>query len=181
LVLAAYDGVVMLYLQPGGGFGPPVQLGSGLRIRSVAVADLDGDGRLDIVAANDRDSLSVTHATSSVMVFLQTQPGVFTASSIPVVDGVEQVAVADLNGDGYPDIAVLTQGSTSKVSVLLQSASGRGTFTVAQVCEGPAVASFLALADLDGDGRTDLLLGDGPTVFYQTSTAGRFGPGVPLQ
>jgi hypothetical protein len=186
LVLAGYDSVALLYQQAGGGFATPVFLSAGLKVDGVAAADLDGDGRVDLVAANAGNAPDGGKGGANVTVFLQTQPGTFTATAIPVADGARQVAIADLNGDGLPDLAVISLvyqalSTPSKVTVLLQTAAHRGAFAVAAVLDGTLNADFIALGDLDGDGRTDLILNEGPNVMFQTTVPGTFGPPRPLR
>ncbi|WP_257314060.1 FG-GAP repeat domain-containing protein [Geothrix fuzhouensis] len=181
LALAGYDCVAILYQQPGGGLAAPVFLSAGLKVDGVAAADLDGDGRVDLVAANAGNAPDGGKGGANVTVFLQNQPGSFGATAIPVVDGARQVVIGDLNGDGLPDLAVISLvyqslSTPSKVTVLLQTAAHRGAFSVAAVLDGTMNANFIALGDLDGDGRTDLILNEGPSVMLQTAVPGTFGP-----
>ena len=91
----------------------------------VAVADLDGDGRPDLVVASiDPDF------TGGVSVLLQNaapaQAGTFGTATVYAGMGQPlSVAIADLNGDGHPDIAV---ADGTSATVLLQNASKPGTF-----------------------------------------------------
>nr|WP_275975754.1 VCBS repeat-containing protein [Geothrix terrae] len=181
LVLAGYDCVAILHQQAGGGFAAPVFLSAGLKVDGLATADLDGDGRVDLVAANAGNAPDGGKGGANVTVFLQTQPGAFAATALPVADGARQVAIGDLNGDGLPDVAVISLvyqslSTPSKVTILLQTAAHRGAFTVATVMDGTQNANFLALGDLDGDGRTDLILNEGPSVMFQTAAPGIFSP-----
>nr|WP_275976277.1 VCBS repeat-containing protein [Geothrix alkalitolerans] len=179
LVLAGSGGVALLLRQAGGGFAPPIFLASGQRIDGVAVADLDGDSRMDLVAANPGNVTDGGRGGASVTVFLQTQPGAFAATAIPVADGARQVAIGDLNGDGLPDVAAISLvyqslSVPSKVTILLQTAASRGAFTVGAVMDGTGSSNFIALGDVDGDGRTDVVLNEGPSVMVQTAP-GVFG------
>ena len=139
---------MILSIGPGG--GSP----SGL-----AVADLDGDGRLDIVTANGHfDTLSIFQNES--------QPGVLTTNSftprvdIPVAGEPAAVAIGDLDGDGRPEI-VVADFSLTTISVL-QNQSLPGLLTSnsfgAAVNFGVGPSPFcVALADLDGAGRLDVV------------------------
>jgi len=106
-----------------GSFLPPVTYATQAQPVDVAVADLNGDGKPDLVVAN----LGPT-PTGSVSVLLQdpARPGVFlAATSYPGFGQPLSVAIADLNGDGHPDIAVADGASAT---VMLQSATSPGTF-----------------------------------------------------
>jgi FG-GAP-like repeat len=92
---------------------PGSPLAVGTNPASVAVADVNGDGRLDIVTANS--------GSNNVSVLLGNGSGSFSAApGSPFAVGANpvSVAVADVNGDGRPDIVTANQGS-SNVSVLL--------------------------------------------------------------
>ena len=180
LVLAGSGGLAVLHQRAGGGFTAPVLLAVGQRFDGVAAADLDGDGRLDLVAANPGNAPNGGRGGASVTVFLQAQPGIFTATAVPVADGARQVAIGDLDGDGLPEVAVISLvyqslSTPSKVTILRQSATRRGTFVAAAALDGTQNANFLALGDADGDGRTDLILNEGPSVMLQTAP-GVFSP-----
>lgn len=116
---------------------------------SVALADLDADTRLDIVTANGGNSVSILFGTGS---------GTFSASiTYPTGTGSRTVVVADVNADSRLD--VLTANETDNtVSVLIGSKSG-GFYIVAPRVDLPTSQApwGLAAADLNGDGRADVI------------------------
>lgn len=187
IVLAAGNSVAMLYQHAGGGFDPALQVFAGINPRGVAVADVDGDSRADIVVANAGYAPSGGAGGASVTVLRQTSPGNFVPGEVTIADGARRVAIADLNGDGLPDsvaISLVYQSisTPSRVSVLLQSALNRGQFTLAGSYEGPMGGNFVAAGDMNGDGLTDIVVNDGPSVLLQRAFApGSFDPVAPLR
>ncbi len=92
-------------------FGPKTDYGTGGFPGSVAIGDLNADGRPDLVVANAADS--------SVSVLLGSGGGSFgPKTDYRTGNSPYSVAIGDLNADGRPDLAVANSGSSS-VSVLL--------------------------------------------------------------
>jgi FG-GAP-like repeat len=129
---------------------------------SVAVADVDGDGKPDLVVALGCRLGSI----GLVTVMLGNGDGTFQAAVTYSSGGANasSVAVADVNGDGKPDL-VLANGCTygadcplgGVVGVLL--GNGDGTFQAALTFNSGgdgSSGSYLAIADVNGDGKPDL-------------------------
>ena len=139
-----------------GTFLPFTTMALGAPTSSVAIADLNGDKKLDLAAASG----------SSIAVFLQNPaaPGTFSTRTTYAA-GLQptRVVAADLNGDGKPDLAVANQGAPTggggNVSVLLQNAAMPGTFLSAQNYDAGNSPWFLAVGDLNADGKLDLVVG----------------------
>lgn len=165
-----------------GTFLAPVDLPTGNYTSGVAIGDLNGDGKPDIVAA----TYDANGNNGAVYIFFQsaTAPGTFLAPvSYPAGAQPQAVKIADVNGDGLPDIIVANYGpgsdgtGMSGVTVLLQDAAHPGTFLAPVTYPTPFGAVDVAVADLNGDGRPDLVvasLGPPPTgavsVLLQSST-----------
>ena len=118
------DNVVRVLTNNGNGFNTAVSYAVGQQPYWVASADLNGDSYPDLVTANT----TVTGATGTVSVLLNNKNGTFApAVNYTVGKQPYQVAIGDLNGDGYPDLAATNYGSNT-VSILMGSKTG--TFTV---------------------------------------------------
>lgn len=100
--------------------------------QSIVLSDLQGSGKLDIVIGGLN--------TVTVLLHDPNNPGQFLAATIYPVPGANEIAIADINGDGKPDI-VVSNGVTFPISggvvtthpgVLLQSTTTPGTFQALQ-------------------------------------------------
>jgi hypothetical protein len=114
----------------------------------VALADVNGDGKLDIV--------TTAYGINSVSVLLGNGDGTFQAPlNFAVGNDPASVAVADVNGDGKPDLVVANTSSPSQVSVLL--GNGNGTFAAPQTFATDNFPEAVAVADVNGDGKPDIV------------------------
>jgi hypothetical protein len=154
-----YDGAVDVLMGNGDGtFQPPVSYDAGgwLSI-AVAVADVNGDGKPDIAVANFQGS--------SVTVLLNNGDGTFRpAVSYPTGVGATAVAIGDVNGDGKPDlvVAVHVNGNCSGSAVEVLLGNGDGTFQPAVGYDtGGACPGSVTVADVNGDGKLDIVVGNG--------------------
>lgn len=143
------------------------------QIDSLTVADLDGNGRQAVVLAASGRGLQI---------FRQQADGTLASSQVIDTRDSYIVRVADMNGDGRPDL-VSAPFVGSSVSVWLQGADGRfGAATSVSL----SVKSFgdLSVGDVDGDGRPDILATsdsfDGPLgVVLRTPDGGYASPWYP--
>ena len=138
------------------------------------MADLNNDGNLDIVTANDGDN--------TVSVLLGNGDGTFqAAASYPVGAEPSDVAVGDFNGDGNPDIVTADSGAGT-ISVLLGRGDGTFLLPAATYSVGSsrpiavAVGDFgnghvdIVTADDVADGTVSVLLGNGDGTFLPPVT-----------
>jgi uncharacterized repeat protein (TIGR01451 family) len=165
-----------------GTFGAMTSFSARLRPLGLYLADFDGDGKLDVVAAgNECNSPPPTISGGGCMVFMKGQGnGTFAVPADQNFTGLDSPPTAhlwtenvalDLNGDGKPDVLfVPSQGGgfgKSVIAVGLNTGDGTGTFHVSYWAGAPpqptpsANPDFVqgvaaVLADFDGDGVPDL-------------------------
>lgn len=174
-----------------GGFSAATNVDMGVPAQKVVVADLNGDGRLDLAAMTLGSSIIDKPAVS---VSLATSPGVFAAATkIPitslagvVMDNTRDLVAADFNHDGKADL-VEVDGRGVTIIMGNESTPTPTTRFTASFAQSTSAA---VARDLNGDGKVDLallseddslltvLLGDGsggfaPPVRYSTGDRAR--------
>lgn len=139
---------------------------------SVAVADFNLDGKLDLVITRG--------GLNSAQIFNGDGGGKFTAGNvISVGSGVQQVAIGDFNNDSRPDFATI---NTQSFTVALNSATNPGTFTASNVSTG-GNSLYLLTGDFNSDGKTDVLVSRsniGYVRLYPGNGNGTFGSPISI-
>ncbi len=147
-------GTPLATLTPGGG---TVVAGNFLNgAFSLAVGDFHGTGKLDVAVAT-----GAANGSGGTLYVMQGRgDGTFPASTAVDLSGAAPLSVAagDFNGDGKPDLAVLTaDASGATTSLRIEIGNGRGGFVTGAVYPA-GTATDLRVADLNGDGLADIFL-----------------------
>ncbi|MCA8976300.1 MAG: VCBS repeat-containing protein, partial [Planctomycetes bacterium] len=159
IVTASADGLrVFKHLgNLGNSFDPPLTL-TAVAATSVVIADLDGDGDGDVVAALE--------GNAGIRVFGNDSVGNFAETDTIAVLGAVELAVGDVDSDGDPDVIAVRGGAGT---VLLRNDGG--AFASREIA---VAADSVEVADIDGDSRSDLILGSAGVVTTWLSTGDDF-------
>ncbi|MBN1491070.1 MAG: VCBS repeat-containing protein [Phycisphaerae bacterium] len=143
-----------VFLNTDTGFSTPVGYTVADGPYSIAVADLDGDGRLDLALAHS--------TTDKVSMLANAGDGAFGDNTIIAdVTFPLAIAAADVDGDGDQDLAYAATGDVSVLGgVTLLINDGTASFTTGATLAGQAIAAAVALVDVNGDAMPDVILVD---------------------
>lgn len=161
----------------------PTQFGFGANFTSFVKADINGDGRADVLGVS-----SPAAGRFGIVVLLNNGTGGFGMAVNTVITGIDNpkitpFVVADFNGDGRPDVAFQGVDHVLGIPVVaVMLGNGDGTFQAPLKSPAPA-AALLNSGDFNGDGKIDLvtcspngfilsvLLGKGDGTFSAPTTS----------
>jgi hypothetical protein len=183
LLTGSGDLSLSVYLNQGGGqFAAAGDFPAGVWSSDVTLADVDGDGAPDAVIANSGGSQWNGTITGNDVTVLFNDGHASFGRPLHMQGGIQPstVVVADLDGDGAPDIAESDIGDgVSGGAVNLYFGDGHGGFSAASPIAPLATNGALAVADLDGNASADLAVAGWESVYVLLHGGGRtFGPPV---
>jgi hypothetical protein len=135
-------------------FATKLDFATGPNPWSIAIGDIDGDGKLDLTSANtSSNSVSILRNSSSIGSIGFASKIDFTTGSGPI-----SVAIGDIDGNGKPDLAVANNGGSSNSISLLSNISNIGTINFASKVDftSGSYPISLVIGDIDGDGKPDI-------------------------
>jgi len=144
-------------------------------ISDIKLADVNGDHKLDVIVSNFDNP-----GDAGVRIYLNNGTATPFSGVTPIFlrndAGTGVIAIADLDGDGKPDLLV-SGGTTGQNWIYLNTGSSSAPFSAAkELPADPNIKSTcfgVTVADLDGDGHPDAVLGCG--VFTGGTSAGAQG------
>ncbi|MGE3817822.1 MAG: FG-GAP-like repeat-containing protein [Isosphaeraceae bacterium] len=155
------QGIGVLLSNADGSLGEVRLLDTNFNVNSVALADVNRDGRLDVIAANSGKFSG--ESSHTVDVFLGNGNGTFQTRRTNAIGlRMKSVMAADVNGDGKVDILGVTANENA-IKVLL--GNGDGSFQpYRSFTAGPVTVGF-TVADVNRDGRLDVIVANQASSF----------------
>lgn len=168
------SGVYVLFGKANGTFAAPVKIDASLNPTGLTAADLNGDGKTDLIVADQGvfDYVGASDQVNGALhVYLGNANGTFTAAASPTTSATNYtvVALGDLNGDGKLDLIVAgnvagTSGGSGTPNVYTLLGNGDGTFQAATATalggQDGIGATSIALSDINKDGHLDVVIGN---------------------
>jgi hypothetical protein len=127
---------------------------------AVAVADVNRDGKPDIVVANYSGHMSDTSGDGLTFLLNDGRGRFHVGPGIPAGHGSSDVAAGDVDGDGFLDAVTVNSGS-GDLTVAFGGPEGLSRSRVTTVSYGARGAFRILLADFDGDGKADAVTANG--------------------
>ena len=152
-----------------GNFSLSTQLSAQSALVQVVLADVNGDGRPDLITANNGGN-----GFQNLSVFLNQSNGIFGArADYNSSNFTAAVAVGDVNNDGKPDL-IAANNAVSTLSLLTNN--GAGVFTAYKSISLSNAPTYVTAVDVNNDGRPDLLVteGGGTIVVLTNNGSGGF-------
>ena len=136
----------------------------------ITLLDVNGDGKADLITANPSGTLTILTNDGSGGFGLKTN---FPTASFPL-----PVLAADINNDGKLDLLSLGQNNMGFPIVMIHTNNGSGVFGSNSVVNVSGSANWIATADVNGDGKVDLLVTDrslNKLIVWTNNGSGVFG------
>ena len=138
--------------------GPPLLAGAptGFAAHGLQLADINEDGKPDIIMIDSRQNAFVTLIGNGRGGFSQGPTATFAAGQ-----GRYAIAFGDLDGDGHLDAAIASGGAGELAEpgrLLALRGDGKGAFKKGSETAVPQSPRYVTLGDVDGDGRADIVI-----------------------
>ncbi len=160
IALAGLQSLEILFQNPVGEFGNTVTLLEGYTYGEFALADLDGDGSLDICCGN---------GTSTLVVALNDGSGTnwnFSTFDLDDVYGIRSIFPLWLDNRAIPDIVLVTSGKQTTVSIYSNDGAGNLELNTSVLCSNGVIAVSTGNFNNDSTKEIVLLQKDGNLTFF---------------